>query len=52
MPFIGPLGRMASSEEGMSIVDLDMTILDEAEDNYKVRADLAREDWHYFYRRP
>ena len=34
----------------MSIVDLDMEILQEAEDNYKVREDLARDDWHYDYR--
>ncbi|KAI9749042.1 MAG: hypothetical protein M4579_007026 [Chaenotheca gracillima] len=49
-PFVGAMGRMGNSEEGMSVVDLDMAILDEAEDNYKVRADLAREDWHYDYR--
>jgi len=34
----------------MSIVDLDMEILEQAEENYKVRADLARHDWHYDYR--
>ncbi len=34
----------------MSIVDLDMEILREAEDNYKVREDLASDDWHYDYR--
>ncbi|KAI9820256.1 MAG: hypothetical protein M1827_005878 [Pycnora praestabilis] len=50
VPFIGPLGRMSGSEEGMSIVDIDTAILDEAEDNYKVRADLDRDDWHYDYR--
>ena len=36
----------------MSVVDLDLTILDEAEANYKVRADLAKHDWHYDYRFP
>ncbi|KAF2644981.1 carbon-nitrogen hydrolase [Massarina eburnea CBS 473.64] len=50
VPFIGPLTRMGSCAEGMSVVDLDMQILEEAEDNYKVREDLAREDWHYDYR--
>jgi hypothetical protein len=34
----------------MSIVDLDLDVLEIAEKNYKVRADLAREDWHYSYR--
>jgi len=50
VPFIGSLGKLEGSEEGMSIVDLDMEILQEAEDNYKVREDLARDDWHYDYR--
>lgn len=34
----------------MSVVDLDMQILEDAEQNYKVRADLASEGWHYDYR--
>ncbi|KAI9793069.1 MAG: hypothetical protein M1816_000967 [Peltula sp. TS41687] len=49
VPFIGPLCKMNAAEEGMRIVDLDMTILDEAENTYKIRADLARDDWHYDY---
>lgn len=51
VPFVGPLVRMGSSAEGMSVVDVDMEILEEAEENYRVRADLARDDWHYDYRR-
>lgn len=31
----------------MAVVDLDMAIVDAAEENYAVRADLARSDWHY-----
>lgn len=52
MPFIGALGENTkdSVEEGMSLVDIDMTILDEAEKNYKVREDMSRSDWHYTYR--
>ncbi|MCJ1472723.1 hypothetical protein MMC13_001372 [Lambiella insularis] len=52
VPFLGALGDETkdSAEEGMSIVDLDMQILDEAEKQYKVREDIAREDWHYVYR--
>jgi hypothetical protein len=49
-PFIGPITRLGSSAEGMSVVDLDLGILDIAEENYKVREDLARHDWHYDYR--
>ncbi|KAK3044651.1 hypothetical protein LTS18_000714, partial [Coniosporium uncinatum] len=50
VPFIGPLTRLGSCAEGMSVVDLDMQILEDAEKNYQVRADLARHDWHYDYR--
>lgn len=49
-PFIGALTRLGSCAEGMSVVDLDMQILEDAEANYKVRADLTSEDWHYDYR--
>lgn len=52
MPFVGALGdeTKESGEEGMSIVEMDMQILEEAEKQYKVREDIAREDWHYTYR--
>ncbi|KAL8832171.1 MAG: hypothetical protein Q9170_004988 [Blastenia crenularia] len=52
VPFLGALGEETknSNKEGMSIVDLDMRHVEEAEANYKVREDLAREDWHYVYR--
>lgn len=52
VPFIGPITRLGSCAEGMSVVDLDLAILEEAEENYKVRADLAKHDWHYDYRFP
>ena len=52
MPFIGARGAetLDTGEEGMSVVDIDMELLEEAEKHYKVREDLAREDWHYVYR--
>ena len=52
MPFVGALGdeTKESSREGMSIVDVDMQIVEEAEENYKVRADISKEGWHYTYR--
>lgn len=34
----------------MAVVDLDMQIMEDAEANYQVRADLRRADWHYDYR--
>jgi hypothetical protein len=50
VPFIGPLVRMGSCAEGMGVADIDMQVLEDAEENYRVRADLARDDWHYDYR--
>lgn len=49
VPFVGPLTRLGSCAEGMSVVDLDMGVVEDAEENYGVRADLARADWHYDY---
>lgn len=49
-PYVGALTRLGSHAEGMAIVDLDMQILEDAEANYCVRADLKRDDWHYTYR--
>jgi predicted amidohydrolase len=52
MPFVGATGKetMDSQIEGMSIVELDMQILEEAEKQYKVREDMSGEEWHYVYR--
>ncbi|KAL9106164.1 MAG: hypothetical protein Q9227_008756 [Pyrenula ochraceoflavens] len=50
MPFIGKLpGSFSGCEEGLKVIDVDMEIIEEAEENYKVRYDLEREDWHYGY---
>lgn len=46
MPILGPLGKMGA-EEGVEVVEVDMDVLRVAEENYKVREDLAKEDWHY-----
>ncbi|RDW85761.1 hypothetical protein BP5796_04086 [Coleophoma crateriformis] len=48
VPFKGALGKL-QRQEGMSIVELDMRIIEVAEANYKVREDMGREDWHYEY---
>ena len=50
VPYAGPLTRLGSSAEGMAVVDVDMQIVEDAEENYQVRSDLARGDWHYEYR--
>ena len=52
LPFVGALGDETkdTNEEGMSIVDVDMGTVEEAERNYKVREDMASDDWHYLYR--
>ena len=40
VPFVGPLTKLGSCKEGMAVVDLDMKIVEDAEDNYQVRADM------------
>ncbi|KAF2487944.1 carbon-nitrogen hydrolase [Neohortaea acidophila] len=50
VPYAGALTRLGSHAEGMAVADVDMNILEIAEQNYQVRTDLARSDWHYMYR--
>lgn len=52
LPFVGALGDATkdSAEEGMSVVDIDMEVVEEAERNYGVRGDMAGRNWHYEYR--
>jgi predicted amidohydrolase len=47
MPFMGPIAKAEGSREQMIIGEVDMKILAEAEDTYKVREDLANPDFHY-----
>ncbi len=49
LPIVGPVGKM-ENEEGVLVVDMDMDLVKIAEDNYKVRMDLGREEWYYSYR--
>ncbi|KAL4882277.1 carbon-nitrogen hydrolase [Aspergillus karnatakaensis] len=49
LPIIGPVGKMGN-EEGVLVVDMDLGLVKIAEDNYKVREDLAGEGWYYSYR--
>lgn len=56
VPFIGPVGdkkkkkSMEAEEEGAMVVNLDLSVLKLAEENYKVRQDMASEGWYYTYR--
>ncbi|GAM88005.1 hypothetical protein ANO11243_060340 [Dothideomycetidae sp. 11243] len=50
VPYIGPLVKLGGCAEGMAIAQLDMGVVEAAEDNYQVRADLAKDGWHYDYR--
>ena len=56
MPFVGAVkgdlgeGGLLGREEGMSVVEVDMEDVEEAERNYRVREDMAGEGWHYTYR--
>lgn len=49
LPLVGSIAKMGT-EEGFIVADLDMTVIETAEKNYKVRQDLKRDDWYYVYR--
>lgn len=50
VPFLGPISKIEGPAEGMFIAELDMQIVEDAEKDYQIRADMARTDWHYDYR--
>ncbi|MCJ1405568.1 hypothetical protein MMC11_008796, partial [Xylographa trunciseda] len=41
-PYVGPLVRLGTQAEGMAVAELDMQIVEDAEQNYEIRKDLAR----------
>ncbi|ATY66747.1 Nitrilase cyanide hydratase and apolipo N-acyltransferase [Cordyceps militaris] len=47
MPMLGAVGRLAHGREGMSVVELDLDVLDLAEKAYKPRDDMERRGWKY-----
>lgn len=50
MPIVGQLpNSFEDAEPGFRVIETDMKLLDIAEANYKIREDLARDDWHYGY---
>ncbi|KAB5566901.1 carbon-nitrogen hydrolase, partial [Coniochaeta sp. 2T2.1] len=57
MPVVGGLGQFGTAEEEKDkgeegefrVVEVDMEILRVAEENYRVREDMASEGWHYRY---
>ena len=52
LPFVGALGKETkdTAKQGMSIVDVNMRHVQEAEKCYKIREDMDNETWHYEYR--
>lgn len=52
LPHVGPVGgkTMGAAEEGPLVVEMDLGVLEVAEENYRVREDIGREGWHYVYR--
>jgi predicted amidohydrolase len=50
LPLVGKVkGSFENGDPGMRIVECDMKTVDLAEENYKIREDLAGKDWHYGY---
>ncbi|KIW19831.1 hypothetical protein PV08_00406 [Exophiala spinifera] len=50
LPLVGPVqGGFEDSTPGMRIVEVDMKTVDLAEQNYKIREDMASPSWHYGY---
>ncbi|OIW25224.1 carbon-nitrogen hydrolase [Coniochaeta ligniaria NRRL 30616] len=56
VPIVGGLGAFGTAketeergDEALRVVEVDMEVLRVAEDNYKVREDMAKEGWHYGY---
>jgi predicted amidohydrolase len=47
LPFTGSVGAPLGHAEGMAIVDLDMEVLEDAEQIYRVRQDMAGKTWPY-----
>ena len=46
-PFYGRIAGFEDARRGVIVADVDMQCLKDAESVYKVRADLASDDWHY-----
>lgn len=49
VPFVGPVAGLSGSQEDMVVAEIETSVLDEAEANYRVREDMASHDWHYKY---
>lgn len=59
VPILGALGAFGTAEETkergeseLRVVEVDMEVLRTAEENYKIREDMAKEAWHYGYAVP
>ncbi|KAI8234811.1 putative nitrilase [Colletotrichum sp. SAR 10_86] len=46
---LGPVGSFTDGEEDMRVIDVDMRVVEIAEQNYQIRKDLKKDNWHYGY---
>lgn len=47
MPLVGVIAKTEGSHEQMVVGEVDMKLLEKAEETYKIREDLAKPDFHY-----
>jgi predicted amidohydrolase len=47
MPILGSLGKLGVEEDGMMVSEVNLDVLNVAEEHYGLRADLQGEEWHY-----
>lgn len=47
MPFSGSVGKALGGGEGFDVIDVDMAELEEAEEFYGIRKDIAGDSWRY-----
>lgn len=50
MPIVGAVKKIPIGEDRMEIAEMDLDVLKVAENNYKIREDMARSGWHYKYK--
>ncbi|KAI8180075.1 putative nitrilase [Colletotrichum sp. SAR 10_75] len=50
LPIVGTVpGSFTDGEEDMRVIDVDMRVVEIAEQNYQIRKDLKKDNWHYGY---
>ncbi|KAJ0350358.1 hypothetical protein COL154_003917 [Colletotrichum chrysophilum] len=50
LPIVGTVpGSFTDGEEDMRVINVDMRVVEIAEQNYQIRKDLKKDNWHYGY---